>query len=219
MVEPNTLYRVFDLRGACLHEGKTDQEGHAELPLRILNDSSSPLFVSATTILDSKLFLYGHDSTLCPSRATLFSVVLLHAWRHCDCTDHVSLQSRRQADGFIQVWDLQSFLALYGQEFQPEVAEESLQVTNLSSLPNGVVIAPTADVLDYPLGQNRWFYLPDPNSSTAHRIGVVHGGVATVSYVSQFNAYKLEVSSGYENANNYNLSVLMPFMGKWLVGR
>ena len=48
--EPNTLYRVFDLRGACLHEGKTDQEGHAELPLRILNDSSSPLFVSATTI-------------------------------------------------------------------------------------------------------------------------------------------------------------------------
>ena len=123
------------------------------------------------------------------------------------------------ADGFIQVWDLQSFLALYGQEFQPEVAEESLQVTNLSNLPNGVVIAPTADVLDYPLGQNRWFYLPDPNSSTAHRIGVVHGGVATVSYVSQFNAYKLEVSSGYENANNYNLSVLMPFMGKWLVGR
>ena len=47
---PNTLYRVFDLRGACLHEGKTDQEGHAELPFRILNDSSSPLFVSATTI-------------------------------------------------------------------------------------------------------------------------------------------------------------------------
>ena len=39
------------------------------------------------------------------------------------------------ADGFIQVYGLQSFLTLYGQEFQPTVPEDSLTVVTMSSLP------------------------------------------------------------------------------------
>ena len=89
------------------------------------------------------------------------------------------------ADGFIQVYDLQSFLMLYGQEFQPTVPEDSLTVVTMSSLPNGISVGNNVDVLDNPQGQNNWLYLPNPNSTSTHRIAVLHGGNTTVQFISQ----------------------------------
>lgn len=148
---------------------------------------------------------------------TLTVLVLLAA--HASAQTTYPYNPDDNADGFIQVYDLQSFLQLYGQEFQPSAPDEPLQVTNLSNLPSGIAISNNVDVLDFPTGLNAWVYLPNPNSPSAHRVAVLHGGTATVRFVPQANAYKLEVNAGYENANNYNVSVLMPFMGKWLVGR
>jgi len=144
---------------------------------------------------------------------TNFAVVSLHA------QTTYPYNPDDNADGFIQVYDLQSFLTLYGQEFQPTVPEDSLTVVTMSSLPNGVSVGNNVDVLDNPQGQNNWVYLPNPNSTSAHRIAVLHGGNATVQFMSQTGSYRVLVSEGYENSNSHNVSILMPFMGKWFVGR
>ena len=42
---------------------------------------------------------------------------------------------------------------------------------------------------------------------------------AVVSLHAQTSSYRVLVSEGYEYSNSYNVSILMPFMGKWFVGR
>lgn len=121
-------------------------------------------------------------------------------------------------NGYVQVSDLQAFLAWYGLAFTPASAtdSDSLLVVSASNLPNGAILTHATDVLDCAsVPDNFTVFLPNPNASNAHGVAVLLGGAASVHFHPQTGAYALSVSSGYAQSNTYTLAILVPFMGKW----